>query len=368
MKIGIDINPILDKIVGKGFFLKNILLVLMEIDKRNDYFLYGTEYPNIELAKNFQFVEIGGNVGAKWDLKCVASAKLKEKVDLFFTVKSLHGAILFPRSVLAIHDIGPIKMPTAYPPKTVKNFKRLLPLALKRSKKIIVPSSTTKSHIVNHYKISHKKFVKIPEAVPSWTKAKIANEDIERVLEKYNLPQNYFLFVGTLEPRKNLINLAKAFSEFKKDDKDGYKLVIVGKKGYRHEEIFKNIIDLNLSQDVKFTGHIAETDLKPLYILAKAFVFPSVLEGFGLSALEAMACEIPVICSKKGAIGETVGNACFEIQPLKIESITKALKTLAKDKELSKRLVKKGLKRVREFSWERSTKKLLKVFKEVAEM
>lgn len=366
MKIGIDINPLLEKIVGKGFFLKNILTALSDIDSKNTYILYGYDYPNIKLNENFHIELIHGKPGPKWDLKCTAKAKFSHKVDVFFTVKSLYSAILHPKSILTIHDVGPIKLPQAYPPKIVKNYKRLLPLALKRAKRIITPSSVTKSYIVNNFKIPHKKIVKISEAVPSWTKSRVQTEDINRVIAKYNLPSSYFLFAGTLEPRKNLINLILAFSQFKKDDRENFHLVIVGKKGYEHDQIFKKIIDLKLSHNVVITGHVPETDLRPIYSLAKAFVYPSLLEGFGLSALEAMACEIPVICSKKGAVGETVGEACLEIDPNDIESITKALIEIAQDEELCNLLVAKGKKRVKNFSWEKSARKLLKVFEEVA--
>jgi glycosyltransferase involved in cell wall biosynthesis len=365
MKIGIDINPILEKVVGKGFFLKNMLIELSKLDSKNEYFLYGFESPSLDLRENFKFKQIEGKPGLAWDLRCMVQASLKDRVNVFLTVKSFYSAILHPKSVFVIHDVGPLKIPSAYPENVVKSFKHLLKLALKLSKRIITPSSVTKSYIVNKYNISHKKIKKIPEAAPRWTRAKVEEEDIARVKKKYNLPENYFLFAGTLEPRKNLINLVKGFKEFKKNDKDDFKLVIVGKKGYKYDEIFKKVIDMEVSQDVIFTGHIPEFDLKPVFMLSNAFILVSILEGFALSALEAMACEKPVICSRSGAIKETVDNACLEVDPLKTSSIAKAMEKITSDKDLRDTLIKRGLKRVKTFSWEKSAKKLLRVFKEI---
>ncbi|MBN2015611.1 glycosyltransferase family 4 protein [Candidatus Dojkabacteria bacterium] len=365
MKIGIDINPTLEKTVGKGLFLKNILIQLTRIDKKNEYYLYGIERPNFELGENFTFIKIAGKPSFIWDQRCVFNAQFKNKVDVFFSVKSFYSAISHPNSIILIHDVGPLKLPSAYPQTVVKNFKNLLKLTLKRAKRIITPSSVTKSYIVSQYNIPHRKIVKIPSAAPSWTKRKIQDEDLKRVITKYTLPQNFFLFAGTLEPRKNLVSLINSFKKFKEKDTSGYKLVIIGKKGYKFEEIFKAVIDLELSQEVIFTGHVPEFDLKPVYVLAKAFILPSLLEGFALSALEAMACEIPVICSKKGAIGETVGDACLEIDPRNVDSIASALQIISKDKDLYEKLIQKGLKRIKIYSWEKSAKKLLKIFKEV---
>lgn len=365
MKIGVDINPTIEKVVGKGFFLKNLLETLSKIDYKNEYILYGYENPNFHLNSNFRFKRISGKPGLLWDIKCVLRSIFVERVNVFMSFKSFTSAILHPRSILSVHDLGPIKLPEAYPDQTNKKFKHILKMALKFSNIIITPSSTTKSYIVNEFNIPHKKIKKIYEAAPRWTKNRVKTQDFERVKKKYNLPDNYFLFVGTLEPRKNLSTLIDAFGDYKEKTESDYKLVIVGKKGFKFEELFKQAIDLGLAQEVIFTGHIPESDLKPIYVLAEAFVLPSKLEGFALSALEAMACEVPVLCSLKGAIKETVNKACLEIDPDKKETITKALITISKNSRIRNNLIKKGQERVKTFSWKKSAKKILKVFKSI---
>ncbi len=365
MKIGIDINPTIGIIKGKGYFLKNLLIELSYIDKTNMYILFSKSYPNYKLPVNSVVDIINGNEGFKWDLNCIRKSRLKYNVDLFVSFKSFYSVVLFPRSIIGIHDIGPITYPEGYPYETIKRFKILSYVALKRCKKIIVPSKATKSSIINHFKINKEKIVKIQPAVPDWTKKKITLSDLERVKQRYKLPENFFLFVGTLEPRKNLNTLIKAFKEFKKDDKNDYKLVIVGKKGFRHEEIFKTVIDCELTHNIVFTGHIKEYDLKPIYVLAKAFVFPSILEGFGLTPLEAMACGLPVISSRKGAIGEVVDKYSLEINPMNINSIANAMIIISKDKALRENLSLEGKERAKKFSWEKAAKKFLKLIGDI---
>ena len=142
-------------------------------------------------------------------------------------------------------------------------------------------------------------------------------------------------------------------------------LLIVGKSGYKHEEIFKYIIDKQLSHKVIFTGHIPEVDLKAVYTQARAFVFPSLHEGFGISPLEAMACKVPVLCSNKGAIGEAVGKSALNINPKDVDDIVRKLIEINEGESLRKKLVQMGTKRVKGFNWRKSVDKLLKTFEQI---
>lgn len=365
MKIAVDINPLLGKSIGRGVYLKNLLYALSDRDKKNTYKLYGYEHPSIDLGNRFSFVQIAGSEGRRWDVKVLFRSIVVDKADIYVTTDSLLGAILHPHSILLLHDLAIIKYPNLYPKKVVSNYKKHLTLALRRARKIITPSSVTKSHIVDKFNIPRKKVVKISGGVPRWTRSEYTETVTNKILDLYSLPEKYFLFVGTIEPRKNLTTLIEAFKEFRASTEDDHKLVIVGKKGLGYEEIAKKLIDIGLSQDVIFTGFVPESDLKPIYSHATALVVPSYLEGFGLTPLEAMSCGVPVICSKKGAIGEAVADSCLDINPRDVGSIATAFSTIVKDESLVKELVEKGAKRVKKFSWKKSAIKLLKVFKEV---
>ena len=216
MKIGIDINPILDKPVGKASYLKNILISLNDSDSKNLYYLYGEEPHSINLGENFYFSRISKSSDLVWNIKTLMTSFIKHRLDLFFSVKSFWGPILHSNGVLKLHDVGPIKLPSFYPANTVKQYKRHLGYSLKKARKIIVPSASTKSYLLNKYKISSSKIVKIKEGVPRWTRINIKEKDKQKVKYQYNLPEKYFLFVGTIEPRKNLKTLIDAFEEYLK--------------------------------------------------------------------------------------------------------------------------------------------------------
>ncbi len=365
MKISIDVNSLSDEFAGSGSYLINLLINLSQIDKKNKYFIYASENPSLDLSSNFKFYRIKESGSISWDLKAVAHAKYKHNSDLFFANESLISAILHNRSVLAINNIGMIRFPELYPQKSVKTFRRLLPIALKRAKHIITPSESIKGSLEQRYGVSREKMTKIEGSAPRWAKKEITGDEIQRVVEKYTLPAEYLLFVGTVDVRKNISLFLQALADLKKNRKKQIHTVLVGMKGYKHEKIFKEIIDLELSQDVIFTGHVPESDMKPIYSLAKALVLPSKTEGFGLTPLEGLACEVPVICSSKGAIGEVVGDACIDIDTSSKESLVEAIEKILDDKKLAKRLIRKGKKQVKEFSWKKSAGKLLKVFRDV---
>jgi len=364
MNIGIDVNTLFNKITGQGVYLKNIILSLNYIDKVNNYFLYCNKDPNLDLNDNFKIIQINDNLSIRSKFEYIFY-NIKNKIDVFIITKSSDLLFFHPRTITIIYDAGPIILSKYYNVKQIKKFKTLFKLALRRSKKIITLSSIVKSFILNKYKINSNKIIKIPASVSRWTENEVKNEDIKRVVIKYNLPENYFLFVGTLERRKNILNLVKAFYEFKKNDIYKFKLIIVGKIAYECKKVFKCIINKRLSHDVIFTGHIEEYDLKPIYVLSKAFVLPSFFEGSNISILEAFACKIPVICSKKSTLGEMLKNSYLEVDPKNINTIKNALYEISTDKYLSNILVKNSNEIKEKNKWNKSTKKLLKVINSI---
>jgi glycosyltransferase involved in cell wall biosynthesis len=366
MRIGIDINPTIEKVTGKGFFLRNLIENLGKLDKKNKYLLFGAEFPSYDVNDNFSFVKIDGNEGIFRDLKCAFLARFKYRTSIFISVKSIYIPILHPRTILEIHDIGPISFPQYYSPKKQKFYRRLLPISLRRAAYIVTPTNSTKNSIVNHFNIEREKIIKVPGAPPSWTEQEIGIEDKKRVIKKYQLPLNYLLFVGTIEPRKNLKNLIEAWKIFKAKSKIDYKLVIVGKKGYKYDEIFQKVINLNLTHDVIFSGHIDTNDLKPVYSLARALVLPSYFEGFALTALEAMKCEIPVLCNNKGAIKETVDDACLSLDPDDPNDIANSILKICNRDSLRQKLITKGVDQVMNYSWTKSTKKFISIIESLS--
>jgi len=179
------------------------------------------------------------------------------------------------------------------------------------------------------------------------------------VRKKYNLPDRFILYFGTIEPRKNIIGLIKAFELLKR--KRPVNLVIAGAKGWLDKDIFKTANQSKQARDIFFTGFIEEVDKPYLYNLAELFVYPSFFEGFGFPPLEAMACGVPTIVSNVSSLPEVVGRGALMIDPYHIDELAWAMETVLTDNMLKEKLIEKGISQAKKFSWKKCARQTLKV-------
>jgi glycosyltransferase involved in cell wall biosynthesis len=192
----------------------------------------------------------------------------------------------------------------------------------------------------------------------------VGNESlIERVKARYGIRGDYILYVGTLQPRKNLRRLLKAYAMVQKRDETPC-LVIAGRKGWLYDQIFQQVERLGLETEVIFPGYVPQDDLPTLLSGACFFVFPSLYEGFGLPVLEAMACGTPVLCSNVSSLPEVAGNVALLVDPLDVESMAEAMNRLLQDEGLRAQLVERGFQQVRQFSWDRCARETLTVLED----
>jgi glycosyltransferase involved in cell wall biosynthesis len=184
---------------------------------------------------------------------------------------------------------------------------------------------------------------------------------LEEVRRRYNLPPRFILGLGTLQPRKNFVRLIEAYSLLVTRH-SSLQLVIAGGKGWLYEEIFATVERLGLEKKVVFPGFVADEDLPALYNLAELFVFPSLYEGFGLPPLEAMACGTPVITSDASSLPEVVGEAGLMVEATDVEGLTQAMQRVLEDSALRERMIAKGMKQAKKFTWEQAAAKLLSLY------
>lgn len=189
--------------------------------------------------------------------------------------------------------------------------------------------------------------------------------EIISVKEKYHIAGDYILYLGTLEPRKNIERLLAAYIDIKTSHSDFPKLVLAGKKGWLYQTIFDLAKEYNLQDDIIFTGYIEEKDTPILMGGATMFVFPSLYEGFGIPPLEAMACGTPVITSNTASLPEVVGDAGIMVDPYSDSDLRDCMLSIYADEELRKRLHCLGIQRAKEFTWEKAAKQLVKIYKEM---
>jgi glycosyltransferase involved in cell wall biosynthesis len=239
----------------------------------------------------------------------------------------------------------------------------MMPRFLRAAHKIIAISECTKQDAVRLYGIEETKITVIHGGVDSYF-SPASPEAAAAVRLRYNLPERYILYVGTIEPRKNLITLLEAYRALRNRE-TGVKLVIVGKKGWRYENFFEKLEEIGLEDDVVFPGFVPDQDLPAVYTMADVFAFPSLYEGFGLPVLEAMACGTPVVCSNTSSLPEVAGKAAVLVSPQDVRGWREALDRILTSDELRADLRQHGLRQAAGFTWESAARKTCDAYREV---
>ena len=263
--------------------------------------------------------------------------------------------------ITTIHDIAYLLYPETMDPKNLKRINDGIDYSIQRSDMIIAVSEYTKKMILEKYNIPDNKV----EVVYNSFSVSDKYTEYPDLKDKYSIDNPYILYVGNLEPRKNIPRLIKAFSKLKKENKISHSLVIVGQKSWLFDEIFKTLEDEGISDQVLFTGFVDNMDKTSFYRHADLFIYPSLYEGFGIPILEAMAMGTPVVCSDSSSMPEVGGDAAFYIDPLDIESIANGIETVLGNEDLKKSMIEKGYEQIKKFSWDESAEKLKTLYKTI---
>ncbi len=386
MTIGIDLR-VLTRDIHTGVeeytegLLSHLLYLAPNIKFRlfyNGFFKIKLNYPwrklaNVEI-KNFSIPNRLINTSSYF-LNCPKIDKLLGGIDLFFSPHFIFSPLSkgCPK-VVTFHDLSFEHYPHFFSLKR-KIWHRLVnpKKQAKTAEKIIAVSQSTKQDLINFYGIRPSKIKVIYSGIGEEFKtqnSKLKTQNhilkVKTIKKKYNLPEKFILYFGTIEPRKNIIGLIKAFEQLKLANlyKSDLKLVIAGSPGWLYQDVFKTAQESKYKNDIIFTGFIEDKDKPYLYNLAEVFVYPSFFEGFGFPPLEAMACGLPVITSNTSSFPEIVGDSAIMVDPYKIDEISFALKEVLTDKNLREELIKRGLKQVKKFSWQSCAQQTLKTLTE----
>ncbi len=268
-------------------------------------------------------------------------------------------------TIVTIHDMSLTLFPRFHPPRRVALNRPFVHVAARRADAIITVSQAARRDIVRLFGIDECRVHVVHEAAaPAFRPVRDAAA-LERVRDRYGLADRFVLYVGTIEPRKNLPLLLEAFARRRRAAGLPHQLVCVGPYGWLSRDVDHQIDRLGVRDAVRFTGYVPFEDLPCLYSLAEMFVFPSVYEGFGLPVVEAMACGTPVIVGAAAALAEVGGDAVCRVDPLSVESLGEALVSLAHDRERRRQMSALGLRRSAQFSWERTAAETLDVYRSV---
>ncbi|MFA6492779.1 MAG: glycosyltransferase family 1 protein [Patescibacteria group bacterium] len=356
MKIAIDAQTTLGQKTGFGFYVKNLVDALAKVDPQNKYILIKPQTEkDFPTVKRFIWDQITFPSKAKW-----------AKVDLLHQ-PCFSAPIFYPGKVIVTcHDLISVFFPENLPLASRLFYSRWMPFSYRKAMLVIASSEHTKRDLMSLLKIPESQIRVVHLAVSSEFEPIKSETKIAKVRKKYGTGQKYLMHVGTLEPRKNLEFLVKAFALAYREGIEE-NLVITGKKGWYYNGLFELVKKLNLEKKVIFTGYVEEKDLPALYSGATAFLFPSLYEGFGLPPLEALACGTPVISSNTSSLPEVVGRAGILLPPKDERIWAKNIVKIVKDKSLAKTLRDLGIRQAAKFTWENTARKTIEVYKEAME-
>ena len=378
MKIGIDCRTILDpksgEAAGVGHYTYNLVSRLLELDKKNKYVLFfdkGVGDAGSFKRKNseirfFPYKEYKKFLPIAYSHLLISSFVSRETLDVFHSPASTIPLAYNKNAVVTIHDLAIYKNPKWFP-KQYFSTKVSVPQSLRKAREIIAVSEYTKQDLIDILKISKEKISVILNGVEKREDIdKKDSKDREKIKEKFSIKKDFILFIGTLQPRKNIAGLIAAFDKLRGNKIfENYQLVIAGKKGWDYKDIFEKVRNKALTKKVLFTDYISQEDKIRLLNAASCFCFPSFYEGFGLSILEAMQQGTPVITSNTTSTKEIGGEATLLVDPYKSSSIAQALKKVLGDDNLRRSLIQKGYNHVEKFSWKKCAKETLEIYNQV---
>ncbi len=366
MKIAIIGDALDYQYAGIYYYTKELIKALAAIDKKNEYWIVRSKSEGA-ISQNVKELIIPtpaflGAAAYRLFVQ-VPNALTQKGVDI--VVEPRHfGPFNLPdniKRVTVIHDLSPIHFPQWHQFLSRKLQQLFLPSILKRADQVITNSNFTKRDVIKHFPFTKEKITSIHLGKEALFKP----SPDPPILKKYGIQQPYLLHTGTIEPRKNLGLLLKAFEIIKSQSFSPLQLVLVGKKGWKSDSFFQKIQNSPYKKDIKVVGYINRYHLPALYSSAELFIYPSHFEGFGLPVLEAMACGVPVIVSNVSSLPEIIGKAGLRFSPNNIQELVIQTKEVLENKEIRAHFSKYSLEQARKFSWEKTAEATLEVFEKL---
>lgn len=385
MVIGIDGNEAnVEKRVGIGEYSFELLSKFKEYQisntspefiERIKYQIYLKQNPLIHMpkeSKDWQYIIVKPRkLWTQFGLPLYLFTH-NPKPDVFFTPSHYAPRFSPVPTAIAIMDVAYFKFPELFKSKDLYQLREWTKYSVHNAKKIFTISEFSKNDIIKEYNIESENVIVTYPGIKQVLSSKYKVVSMEKLRDKFKISENYILFVGTLQPRKNIVRLIEAFSKLvlsSKYEEVGIKknlqLIIVGKKGWQFEEILSAPEKYNVLESVKFLDFISDEDLPFLYTNALCYVLPSLYEGFGLPVLEAMKYNCPVITSNVSSLPEAAGDAALYFDPMNVDDIVDKIEKVISSEKLRKELIEKGKKQIKKFSWEKTAKETLKVLEEI---
>jgi len=381
MKILIEGTALMsDKPSGVGQYTKRLLEAMTKLAPKNEYSVFGfhfftkkalprewVKHPSLKYRYVRWLPGRGYNQLFKKGIRIPINLLLRQKPDITFFPNFVRWPLTGKgKSVIVIHDIAFEYFPQYIGAKNLIYLKKQVPRSLREADHIVAVSEYTKQDIMKHYGVSPAKISVVHPAIDHSDYYPRDHKTVAAARTTYKLPEQYILFVSTLEPRKNIIGLLDAYALLPQKLQQDFPLIFVGGKGWADTDLLARF-EKYKNLPIRRLGYVPDEDMAAVYSGASLFVYPSFYEGFGMPVVEAMACGVPVITSNVSSLPEVVGDGAKLVDPKSTPSITKAMIEILENKTLQADLRAKGLAEAKKFTWETSAKNLLRVFSELTE-
>jgi glycosyltransferase involved in cell wall biosynthesis len=371
VRIGLDARLIFYQRAGIASYIRGLIQGLSRLNPPHEFVVYQSrrDPDPISLPPSWCLRTLWTPSRHRFERPLLAAELLGSGLDVLHCPDLLSPTRLLTsrKTAITIHDVAYLKYPEVLTPESQRYFGQIGP-AVDSADVVIAVSENTKRDLMAFLDAPDEKIVVIPEA-PDPEYQPLSQEVSGPVLERLGVEAPYFLFVGTIEPKKNVLNLLRAYAAFRGLNRSNGKLpllVLAGRKGWMYGQALALAKELAISEHLRFLGFVPRSDLAALYNGAVALVYPSLYEGFGLPVLEAMACGAPVVTSSASSLPDVAGDAAICTPPKDVEALTEALGRVWSSGDLRGELRRKGFARAKNFTWAKTAEMTLAVYERLA--
>jgi glycosyltransferase involved in cell wall biosynthesis len=356
LRVAIDAHAVGTGLAGNETYITNLIEALASMDTHNSYTLYVTQreaverfhgrWPNFTVRRTLPHTPL-----VRIPMTLVRELR-RRPVDLLHVQYTAPPFIPCP-VIATIHDLSFEHLPETFKRRSRMQLRLTVRRTARRAAQVITSSEYSRQDIIETYEIAPERVSAVPLAASASFAPVTDEKELRRVREHYGIEGDYLLAVGSIQPRKNLVRLIRAYSDLRRSRPQANlpRLVLVGKRAWLYKETVGSVAAHGIDDLTIFTGYVRERDLPALYSGAHAFVYPSYFEGFGLPPLEAMQCGAPVIVGNRTSLPEVVGDAGLLFDPFDERALAEAIARVIDDAELRRELRRKGFERARLFNW-----------------
>lgn len=369
MRIGINVHLLSTTHTGIQHYIRALVPELIAQATSQEIVLYGEPSQlSLPASRQVQWVSASrplrsGIQRVLWEQTVLPRLLRQDGIDVFFSPAFILPMRWDGAGVVTVHDLNFEVSPQTIHPIRRAYLRRITRWSTHRARKVIAISQSTASDLVSLYSVPSEKVAVIPYGLDSLFTPENAHTLEPMVRQRYSLPERFLLFVGTLEPRKNLPRLLDAYA-LARQRADLPPLVLVGAPGWQHERILAQASRLGIAHYLVFAGYIPREHLPGVYAAASALLYPSLYEGFGLPPLEAMGCGTPVLASEASAMPEVVGDGGILVDPRDVQAIAEGILRITQEEPLRQQVVERGIERAKQFRWEEAARRTLTLIRE----